>query len=95
MRLFDTPLVASGEGAGDRLRYAGQPLEILTGGAGFGGPGQSRPNVVAPPSSNGLVAGALSGQPHVGLIGLVLIAVALLILLDQAGFRFAVTAGKR
>lgn len=69
---------------------AGQPLEILTGGAGFA----SAPSV-APPSQNGVIAGAVSGQPHVGLIGLVLIAVAILLILDQLGFRFAVTAGKR
>ncbi len=69
---------------------AGQPLEILTGGAGFNAGGS-----VAPPSQNGVLAGAVSGQPHVGLIGLVLIAVAILLILDQLGFRFAVTAGKR
>lgn len=67
---------------------AGQPVEILTGGAGFG-----TARVVAPPSANGIIVGA--EKPHVGLICLVLLAVALLILLDRAGFRFAVTAGKR
>jgi hypothetical protein len=34
-------------------------------------------------------------QPHHGLIGIVLIAVAILILLHLAGFRFAVAVGKR
>jgi len=34
-------------------------------------------------------------QPHHGLIGIVLLAVLVLFLLDKAGFRFAVTVGKR
>lgn len=40
---------------------------------------------------------ALSGrvQPHHGLIGLVLLAALVLIVLDRAGFRFAVTVGRR
>ena len=70
---------------------AGQPLDLLTGGAGFA----QGSTAVAPPSQNGLVAGALDGAPHLGMIGLVLVAVAILIILDRAGFRFAVTAGKR
>jgi hypothetical protein len=37
----------------------------------------------------------LSLQPHHGLVGLVLIAGLVIIVLDRAGFRFAVTAGKR
>lgn len=69
---------------------SGQPLEILTGGAGMGYAAR-----VTPPSQNGLAVGAAVGEPHLGLICLVLIAVALLIVLDRAGFRFAVTAGKR
>lgn len=68
---------------------AGQHESILTGGAGFG---VSRK--VAPPSANGVIVGA-SAEPAVGLIGLVLLAVAILIILDRIGFRFAVTAGKR
>lgn len=70
---------------------AGQPVEILTGGAGF----QSSAQVGVGPNANGIVANAALGAPQVGLIGLVLIAVALLLILDKAGFRFAVTAGKR
>lgn len=77
---------------GDRVRFAGQPMELLTGGAGMGG---TATGTVTPPSANSLMVGAQVGAPHVGLVGLVLIAVALLIILDRAGFRFAVTAGKR
>lgn len=70
---------------------AGMSLGELTGGSGYTGGGAP----VAPPSANGVIAGALSGKPHVGLIGLVLFAVVILLILDRAGFRFAVTAGKR
>lgn len=70
---------------------AGQPVDILTGGAGMHASAQ----VVTPPGANGVVVGASAGAPQVGLIGIVLLAVALLLLLDKAGFRFAVTAGKR
>ena len=70
---------------------AGMSLGELTGGAGYTGGGPQ----VAPPSANGVIAGAISGQPHIGLIGLVLISVAVLLILDRLGFRFAVTAGKR
>lgn len=70
---------------------AGQPVELLTGGAGF----QSSAQIGVGPNANGIVASASLGAPHVGLVGLVLIAVALLVVLDKAGFRFAVTAGKR
>lgn len=70
---------------------AGQPVEILTGGAGFGAQAQ----VGVGPNANGVIASAAVGAPHIGLVGLVLIAVALLVVLDKAGFRFAVTAGKR
>lgn len=40
-----------------------------------------------------LAAGTVA--PHHGLIGIVLLAVLVLFLLDKAGFRFAVTVGKR
>ena len=72
---------------------AGQPMELLTGGAGMY---QNAPNV-APQNANGAAVGALAGglEPHHGVIGLVLVALAALFLLDRAGFRFAVTAGKR
>jgi hypothetical protein len=83
----------SGELAGERLRHAGQPIELLTGGSGMGG--YNGPAAPAGQNANGAIAGAISGAPHVGVIGLVLIAVAILIILDQLGFRFAVTAGKR
>lgn len=66
---------------------AGMDSSFLTGGAGFASP-------VAPPNANGVVVGAGQGQ-HIGVVGLVLIAAVLLIILDRAGFRFAVTAGKR
>lgn len=45
------------------------------------------------PSSSGLAAGNV--QAHHGLIGIVLISVAVLVLLHLAGFRFSVTVGKR
>ena len=70
---------------------AGMSLGELTGGSGYAGAGAP----VAPPSANGVIAGAISGAPHIGLIGLVLVSVAILLILDRAGFRFAVTAGKR
>lgn len=66
---------------------AGQDYSFLTGGAGFA-------QVPPPANANAAIAGATTG-PHVGVVGLVLIAAAILILLDQLGFRFAVTAGKR
>lgn len=49
-----------------------------------------------PTGNNG--GGTLGGaavQPHHGLIGMVGLAVLVLVLLDRAGFRFAVTTGKR
>jgi len=72
-----------------RVRYAGQPYELLTGGAGMGGFSP------APQNANGAVAGATAMQPHHGVIGIVLLAVLVLFVLDRAGFRFAVTAGRR
>ena len=36
-----------------------------------------------------------SASPHVGLVSLVLVAVLGLLLLDKAGFKFAVSVGKR
>lgn len=85
---------SSGELAGERLRYAGAPLDLLTGGSGMSGYA-SGPSSPAGQNANGAIAGAIAGAPHVGVIGLVLIAAAILIILDRAGFRFAVTAGKR
>lgn len=67
---------------------AGMDSSFLTGGAGYR---QAPP----PPSANAVVVGTAAGGAHVGVIGLVLIAAAVLIALDQLGFRFAVTAGKR
>lgn len=82
-----------GELEGDRLRFAGMPMELLTGGAGMGSPGT---NNYPPQNANGAVAGiASSVQPHHGVISLVLVAVLILFLLDRGGFRFAVTAGRR
>lgn len=65
---------------------AGMDQSFLTGGAGFR---------QAPPPQNGNAVMVAGVQPHHGVVGLVLIAVALLIVLDHLGFRFAVTAGKR
>lgn len=78
--------------AGDRLRWNGAPLELLTGGAGAYTRDSAR--VVAPPTANGILAGA-STRAHHGVVGLVVLAVIVLFLLDRAGFRFAVTAGRR
>lgn len=72
---------------------AGQPYEILTGGAGLSGPAASVTG-----NGNASVLGALSGsgpQPHHGVIVIVLLAVVVLFALDKLGFRFAVTAGRR
>lgn len=70
---------------------AGQPLELLTGGAGMT---QAAP--AAPQNANGAMVGAANGlQPHHGPVAILLLAVLILIALDRAGFRFAVTAGKR
>lgn len=72
---------------------AGQPYELLTGGAGM----YTEAPSVAPQNANGAVAAGLrSGlAPHHGPIALVLLAILVLIVLDRAGFRFAVTAGRR
>ena len=72
---------------------SGQPLEVLTGGAGM-----YTAQPLSPPSNANanIVAGAGVGvQPHHGVIGLVLFAVLVLLVLDRVGFRFAVTAGRR
>lgn len=74
---------------GARLHFAGMDASFLTGGSGYA---QRQP--VAPPTANGLIAGA-SDNPHFGVIGMVVLAVIILFILDKAGFRFAVTAGKR
>lgn len=72
---------------------AGQPYELLTGGAGMYA---GNPAAVAPQNANGRAVGLASGlQPHHGPIALVLLAVVVLFVLDRAGFRFAVTAGRR
>ena len=71
---------------------AGQPMELLTGGAGM----YSERPTIAPQNANGAVAGVASGlAPHHGPIALVLLAILVLVILDRAGFRFAVTAGRR
>lgn len=71
---------------------AGQPYELLTGGAGM----YTEAPSVAPQNANGAVTAAASGlAPHHGPIAIVLLAVLVLIVLDRAGFRFAVTAGRR
>jgi len=72
---------------------AGQPMELLTGGTGMYSSGPA----VAPQNANGAAVGANAAglEPHHGVVCLVLIAVAVLFILDRAGFRFAVTAGRR
>lgn len=57
------------------------------------GPGPT----VAPQNANGKAVGAVGAglQPHHGTVCLVILAVAVLFFLDRAGFRFAVTAGRR
>lgn len=78
---------------GPRERFAGMPVEVLTGGAGYAPPMSPQ---IAPQNGNGATLGLANGlQPHHGAIAMVLFAVAVLFLLDRAGFRFAVTAGKR
>lgn len=77
--------------AGERVRHAGMSAELLTGGAGMV---SAAPAV--PRNANGSVVSAAAGErAHIGLLGLVLIATLVLFALDKAGFRFAVTAGKR
>lgn len=75
--------------AGDRVHFAGMDASFLTGGAGFA---QAAP---APRNGNGVVVGASQGNEHYGVLGIVILAVIVLFILDKAGFRFAVTAGKR
>ena len=56
------------------------------------------PTRVQAPTAMGGPAPGISGggfQDHHGLITLVLAAVAVLFILDRAGFRFAVTVGRR
>jgi hypothetical protein len=65
---------------------AGMDAAFLTGGSGM--------VTAAPQNANGAVVGG-GPSPHVSVITLVLIAVAVLFILDRAGFRFAVTAGRR
>lgn len=68
-------------------------LEALTGGAGM----YQSPTGTPPQNANGAALGAIgtAPAPHLSVITLVLIAVAVLFILDRAGFRFAVTAGRR
>lgn len=72
---------------------AGAPMELLTGGSGMYQ--NSAAARVAPQGANGAVAGSVSPAAHHGPICLVLVALLVLFLLDRAGFRFAVTAGRR
>lgn len=66
---------------------AGQSESLLTGGAGFS-------RAPSPGNANAAIVGSTAGA-HIGVIGLVVVAVAILLILDNLGFRFAVTAGKR
>jgi len=68
---------------------SGQPLEVLTGGAGFASAGSAQN------ANQAIIGTGANLQPHHGVLAIVLFAVAVLFLLDRAGFRFAVTAGKR
>lgn len=73
---------------------AGMHADMLSGGSGIMTmtPGGGTP--ITPQTANGAIAGA-GLQSHHGPICLVLLAVAILFFLDRAGFRFAVTAGRR
>ncbi len=56
------------------------------------------PTLVQAPSSMGGPAPSVARgnfQEHHGLIGIVVVAVFVLFILDRAGFRFAVTVGRR
>jgi hypothetical protein len=69
---------------------AGVDPQILLGGG--------QPTLTTGAGPSGMGGGRLSSgdvPPHHGLIGIVLVAVLVLFLLDRAGFRFAVTVGKR
>ena len=66
---------------------AGMDAAFLTGGAGM-------VTAPPPPNANGTVGGG-GVAPHHSVIAIVLFAVAVLFILDKAGFRFAVTAGRR
>jgi hypothetical protein len=67
---------------------AGMDAAFLTGGAGM--------VTAPPPNANGsVVSGGAGVAPHHSVIAIVLLAVAILYALDKAGFRFAVTAGRR
>lgn len=60
--------------------------------------GGGQPTITqAPYTGRGGISSLASGnvQPHHGLIGLVLVAAIALFVLDKAGYRFFVTAGKR
>ena len=56
--------------------------------------GMGAPTLTGSSLAGNRIVGGGQG-PHHGVIGLVLLAVLLLVVLDRAGFRFAVTAGKR
>ena len=70
---------------------AGQETFLLDGGAG------AMPSLISRPAAgSGIASGAsLASRPHHGAVFLVLVAVAVLFALDKAGFRFAVTAGRK
>jgi hypothetical protein len=68
---------------------AGVESFLLDGGAG------SMPSLVSAPAAGSGIGSSLGAQPHHGAIVLVVLAVGVLFALDKAGFRFAVTAGKR
>jgi hypothetical protein len=62
-------------------------------------PSTVSPTLATAPTALGGAGGNFAGgggvQAHHGTIGLVLFAVLILFLLDRAGFRFAVTVGRR
>lgn len=68
---------------------AGQEGFLIDGGMG------ALPSLQSRPTSGAALGGAMASRPHHGAVLLVLIAVAVLFALDKAGFRFAVTAGRR
>jgi hypothetical protein len=62
---------------------------------GFTGGMGAMPSLVSAPAAGSGIGTSIGSAPHHGAVLLVLVAVGVLLLLDKAGFRFAVTAGKR
>ena len=61
----------------------------------YDGAAGGMPSLTAAPTRGSGIGAGMAAQPHFGVVGLVLVAVAVLWALDKFGFRFAVTAGRR